>query len=330
MHWGVDSVTPLNQQVRYRRRRPTLYEHICDYVRRPVFYGRYLNDDDVRRPGDPVRRSRLRASEIDYISRMGDNRPRLLLIYNDQNFMRQRYTMLEDPAVQDQEARRNGVLAAQDAITRLEAIAREANVWVPDNVCIYADLERWTVARAWMAGWMEVMHASRFYGCGGLYWNCGENAVREAWEETVLHGFEDVHARSAPLRQALGLRLMEGSVLGGIEETVPLHKRASLNIWTNRRYLNVRFRRREDADGNVIRRAHGTDRWLRTSGAPDLNDVHYVPTDFSRAEEPPHNFLSRTCIWQYGASMPLGTGAIPGYVDMNLATDHGIASMWQL
>lgn len=331
LKWGVDSVTPLDQRIRVRRgvtRR--LYDHVCEHVRPPDFYGRYLNDDDVRQNrGDRIRRSRLRASEIDFLRGLAGHKPRLLLVYNDQNFMRQRFTQLEDPAVQGEEAQRNGTLAAEDAIARLRAIAREADVPVPQNVCIYADLERWQVSRGWMAGWMDVMYRSSFYGCGGLYWNVGLNYIQEDWAETVIGGFEDVQDDYAGLRRATAFRALDQTVLHGLLDTIPIHKRASINIWSNRPYLNVRLRARRNDDGEVIEPSRGLDRWLRNAGAADRNDINFIPEDFDRVHQPPENFLSNTCVWQYGANMPIGTQT-RGMVDMNVATAHGFASMWQL
>lgn len=326
LHWGADSVTPLDSEIRVRRGvRRRLYEHVAETVRPPAFWGRYLNDDTRKVNGTRVLRNALRRTEVEYVRALGENRPKLLLVYNDRDFMRPGYVSGNTRVDARQDAERNGALAAENAILRAD------DMQVADNVCIYADLERWSVSREWMTGWMETMYRSRFYGCGGLYWNVGINSVQRNWRNAVLAGFDE----KATLSKDYDLqfdrmieRIRRADPATPWETWRPLNRRFEINVWSNRPYLNSRMRERTNAAGEVTERARGLDRWRHSAGAPNRNDIRWVPERFE-PNRPPQDFLSNTCLWQFGANMPVGTET-RGLIDMNLATDHGLASMWSV
>jgi hypothetical protein len=51
-----------------------------------------------------------------------------------------------------------------------------------------------------------------------------------------------------------------------------------------------------------------------------------IPTEFVPAE-PPHASAARTVVWQY-LQNAIHVGLAHGLVDMNLANDSGLATMW--
>jgi len=230
---------------------------------------------------------------------MTDEKPKLLLVYNDQNFMREGFTNNRVSVSTATHPKNNGEFAARHAIQ----IARRLGV--PSGVCIYADLERWRVSTSWIAGWVDTMYSSEYYGCGGLYWNTSVRHVRNNWDQSVIHGVNTTNASNSSFN-----RVISEAAAGSFPPSNN-SRRFYANIWSNRPYLNL----------------VGQNRWRRSSGAARRNDLMFVPASF-RPVRPPVDFFTSVGIWQYAANLPLGLGY--GIVDYNLANDRGFSSMWRV
>lgn len=299
--WGVDSVSPLQTTcstgLSGLPAGATLFEHVCNFVQPPAFWGRYLNS----------RRSALNTNEMDALERLVQRlrsagtvdhnyRCRILPIYNQ--------CARRPSRLRGRFARRNGLHAARDAVARAQL------AHIPAGVCIYADVELYRVDRAWFEGWFEGMYASQYHGVGGIYGNAKIRHFRsrsgrvQGWRENIddaFHAFEQQADTMWTFYPSIATLERPWSVDPRTQDVRP--KVLETLIYTNR------------SDG---RRSY-----IQAGG--DMPRGHEIPTMFE-GSSPEGLPATNTVIWQYAGNMQLGTRQ--HMVDYNLAKQKGYDVMW--
>ena len=300
LYWGVDSTNPIHADRRMGHRGlsrgTTIFEHLSNFVQPPAFWGRYLNRSRTRLTKREVEILREHIGQIRASDQGRQNYTcRILPIYNRFSSQPERYVGTA--------AHRNGRGDATDAILRAEAVE------IPAGVCIYADLERNRVSRAYFEGWFEVMYDSIYYGAGGVYGNAKQHhfngpSGNEGWRENVDDAFGAAEARAVGLWQNDPRAFVQSH---------PWTQNPSPDVLRSKQFEALIFTNRCDR----------LPAYIAMNG--DMPRGHEIPTVFegSSPEAMPE---SNTVIWQYSGNMFLGTqGRI---VDYNLAKPKGYDAMW--
>lgn len=287
--WGVDSYSPADTVVhvpnRYRRAGETrhVHERLYDYVtrragREPRFWGRYLNKHHP---------SGLKENEADYIFRRSSGRCRVLPVYN---------------GLRGQPAR--GHRGRDDGEAVADAVIETATEYdVPPGVCIYLDLEGWTVQAEFIEGWWQRMRASPWGEAVGIYGRGAE--VRH-----VRGGYAPRPGRHHSSGWARRIDAAEQDVADEeLEELVDAIAEGEA-YRPNKHFIWSNTPRRVDS-------SHDTP-----------HDAQIIPHSFAAAG-PVGAMLSETVVWQYRFSAFWQRNAHRGTVDLDLARPAAYAYMWR-
>ena len=332
MAWGVDSVLPANSSVPvpapYRepgedaQTRIPLFDYVARrmHPRRIEFWGRYLNRrlPVDRRTGEvlsPPGISSITPDEADFLHARG---ARVLLTYNGSRGRRVRPGSLIG-------GRRGGERAAAAAHTICEQLQ------VPARTVIYADVENWDGDVRWFRGWYETLRqAGRPSGVYGRPVRLVENPARPQRQYgTYLDAIRSRWTRDEARRRIA----WEAGVTGRQPRRV-----ATGSYWADELAQAM-------ADVTVAGvLADGRDPLRGPSGVPfsvwsseprrvigEQEDAHLdasdIPDEFVPAV-PTRSAGIRTVVWQYLENALFVRSGPRGTVDMNLASDRGLAGMW--
>ena len=313
--WGVDSLTPIDHVIDAKHNK-TLFDVVCEHCDRvPAFWGRYLNGHDHRKK---VKNKivganlNLTAKEAAYVFQASKGVTRILPIY-----------VPVKASV--------GSTKQQGLIDAGRAIAAADNLQIPNGVFLWADIEpEWTTSPEWLRGWWERMFTSRFGGCGGIYEDPREtNGSSFAWAYAdAIQQTEDMSPTSSA-SQAEQASTLGGAVYEFFNPQPPstaIQEQFSKKMkpWQQANFKKgLRDHPIPQAEMPALRHYL----WSQRPTHANIKDLKSTP---AYAPVRPYRVSDSTMIWQYAIDCLHLGGGKNGLIDMNVATEQGLETMWKI